>query len=347
MKTPLHILRRLSHRITERRRRARFARSVTHLHGPMALDAGPDDVIAIVLVRDGAYYLDAFLDHYRSMGVHHFAFIDNGSTDDTVARLRMEPGVVVDHSPLPLAEYEDLIRGYPAHTYAQDRWCLYVDMDEVFDFEGREAHGIRALTSYMRAQGHTALVAQMLEMFPKGSLADGALLPFDQALEAFSYFDISTVDRFAYHSDQIEFSALLEKNTVTNPDIPFCFGGVRGKVFSETCCLTKHPLVFNGPGVTPAPHPHLSMGVTCSDVTAVIKHYKFANNPLSRDAATLASGAVAHGEDAARVQVMGNHADLSLFSLDARRWNRVELLYRSGFLHASQGYTAHLAELNG
>ncbi len=345
MKGPIHILRRLWARSVEARRQARFAASVQHLHGPQALQSAPDEVILIALVRNGSYYLDAFFAHYRAMGITHFVFIDNGSTDDTIDRIKAEPGTVIDQSTLPLAEYEDLIRAYPANAYGRDRWCLYVDMDEMLDFAGRTTHGIHALTSYMTAQGHTAMIGQMLEMFPKAALQDVADMPFDQVLEDFAYFDISTVDRYAYHSPDIPFSALLAGNVTTTPDIQFCFGGVRGKVFDEACCLTKHPLIFNGQGVTPAPHPHLSMGVTCSDMSVVIKHYKFANDPHARDAATLATGAVDHGEDAARAQVMANRRDLSLFSLDARRWNRVELLVRAGFLVASPDYAAHLKEL--
>ena len=344
MKGPIRILRRLFERAAERRRRARFAASLRHLHGPTVLDSAADDVILIALVRNGSYYLDAFFSHYRAMGITQFVFFDNGSTDDTLARIMAEPGTVIDQSTLPLGENEDLIRAYPANTYGTDRWCLYVDMDELFDFEGRKSHGINGLTSYLKVKGHTAFMAQMLEMFPKDTLAEVADMPFSEVLREFIYFDISTVDRFDYHSPQIPFSALLADNRITNPDIKFCFGGVRGKVFGEACCLSKHPLIFNGPGVTPAPHPHLSMGVTCADVTGVIKHYKFANNPLGRDTATLASGAVTHGEDAARAQVMAQATDLSLFSLDARRWNRVELLYRAGFLNGSDAYSAHLAQ---
>ncbi|MGJ8625644.1 MAG: glycosyltransferase family 2 protein [Sulfitobacter sp.] len=344
MKSPIHILRRLLHRFREARRQARFAASVHHLHGPKTLDVAPGDVVLIALVRNGSYYLDAFFRHYRAMGVQHFVFIDNGSTDETIARIKREKGTVIDQSKLPLAGYEDLIRQYPANTYGQNRWCLYVDMDEIFDFEGRTSIGIKGLIGYLEAQGHTALVAQMLEMFPKSPLSAAADLPFKQALLEFLYFDISAVEKFEYHSDQISFSALLTNNTVATPDIKFCFGGVRGKVFGENCCLTKHPLIFNGPNVTPAPHPHLSMGVNCADVTAVIKHYKFANNPIGRDTASLATGDVSHGEDAARVQVMTQQPDVSLFSLDARRWNRVELLYRAGFLVPSDAYSAYLAE---
>ena len=342
MKGPIHIFRRLWQRAAEHRRRARFAASVQHLHGPPTLDSDRDDVILIALVRNGSYYLGEFFKHYRAMGIEHFVFFDNGSTDDTVARIMAQPGTVIDQSPLPLAGFEDLIRAYSANAYGTDRWCLYADMDEVFDFEGRSTHGIKALVSYMQARGHTALMAQMLEMFPKAALQSAAEMPFEEVLETFVYFDISSVQTHDYHSNLIDFSALLATNTTTNPEIKFCFGGVRGKVFGEACCLTKHPLIFNGPHVTPGPHPHLSMGVTCSDFTAVIKHYKFTNDPFGRDTATQSSGAVDHGEDAARAEVMGRTENLSLFSLDARRWNRVELLYRAGFLHPSEAYTAHL-----
>lgn len=343
MKSPVHIASRAWQRTSDHFLRKRFARSLRHVHGPSLLHSRPGEIIAIVLVRNGSYYLDPFMAHYRAMGITHFVFMDNGSEDDTLERIAAYPDTIIDHCPLPLGQYEDLMRAYPAQTYGKNRWCFYIDMDEVFDFEGRETHGIRGLTSYMEANGQTALVAQMLEMFPKAALAEVADMPFEEVLREFRYYDISTVERLDYHSSDIEFSALLQGNETTNPDIQFCFGGVRGKVFGEACCLTKHPLIFNGEAVTPAPHPHLSMGVTCSDVTAVIKHYKFANNLMGRDVASLSSGSVDHGEDAARAEVMTQTEDLTLFSLDARRWNRIDTLYRAGFLQASKRYTAHLA----
>ncbi|MFT6674472.1 MAG: hypothetical protein ACJAVM_000655 [Sulfitobacter sp.] len=339
MKSPLHLLRRVLHRSAQARRRKRFARSVRHLHGPKQLQVGENEVVLIALVRNGSYYLDAFFDYYRALGVTHFVFFDNGSTDETLARIAAEPGTVIDQSPLPLALYEDLIRQYPAQAYGQDRWCLYVDMDEIFDFEGREKLGISGLISYLQGQGATAMVAQMLEMFPKVPLREAAQMPYGQVLDEFSYFDISAVEKYDYHSPEISFAALLPGNRITNDAIKFCFGGVRGKVFGETCCLTKHPLVFNGPDVVLMTHPHLSQGIICADISGVIKHYKFANDPGGRDALTLGVLAVAHGEDARRAAVMRDVPDVTLFSLEARPWNRVELLIRAGFLVGSKRFS--------
>ncbi|MCX7559219.1 glycosyltransferase family 2 protein [Sulfitobacter sp. F26204] len=344
MRSPFHILRRLWQRGAERRRRSRFAHSLRHLHGARTPDIARDQVLAIVLVRNGSYYIDRFLAYYRALGIKHFAFIDNGSTDDTIARLCAEKDVIIDQSSLPLAEYEDLLRQFPAQTYGQDRWCLYIDMDEIFDFEGRTRIGLKGLISYLEEQGATAMTAQMLEMFPKAPLNAVADYSYATALDEFSYFDISSLRRYDYHSAEIPFAALLRNNEVSNNDIQFMFGGVRGKVFGENCCLTKHPLVFNGAGVTPAPHPHLSMGVRCADISGVIKHYKFAGNTAARDAASLSAGVLAHGEDAARAAVLSEDPDVTLFSLDARRWNRVELLIRAGFLVGSDQYKDYLTK---
>jgi len=344
MKSPAHILRRLWQRAAERRRIARFNKALRHLHGPKTPEIPADEVLAIVLVRNGSYYMDAFFDYYRALGIKHFAFIDNGSTDDTIERLRREPGVILDQCALPLASYEDLLRAYPAQTYGQNRWCLYIDMDEVFDFEGRVRIGLTGLVSYLEGQGATAMVAQMLEMFPKAPLSAVADFSYAHALVEFTYFDISRLDRFDYHSAEIPFAALLEGNTISNASLQFMFGGVRGKVFGENCCLTKHPLVFNGPEVAPGLHPHLSAGVRCADITGVIKHYKFAGDTAARDAASLLSGDLAHGEDAARTAVLSQTPDVTLFSLEARRWNRVELLIRAGFALGSDQYTAYLEQ---
>lgn len=330
------LLTRIRSRLQEAARRRRFSRAVEHLHGAITVPEG--EVLAIVLVRDGAYYMDAFFDYYRSLGIRYFAFIDNGSTDGTVARLQKEAGCVVDRAVLPLAQYEDLLRAYPAQTYGRDRWCLYVDMDEQFDFAGREAGGLPALLRYLETHGHTALMAQMLEMFPPVPLAQVKELSFGAALETFTHYDISAVQSYEYHAADIDFEALLRGNQLSTQALKFKFGGVRGKVFGEACCLTKHPLIFNGAHVVPAPHPHLSQNVVVSDMTAVIRHYKFAGNIVARDAASANRGDLAHGEDQARLEVLQRDEALTLYSSDAQVWAGIEALQEAGFLLKSDAY---------
>ena len=42
---------------------------VKHLHGPPHVQYGPDELLTITVVRNGALYVRSFMDHYRQLGV--------------------------------------------------------------------------------------------------------------------------------------------------------------------------------------------------------------------------------------------------------------------------------------
>jgi hypothetical protein len=324
--------------------RQNFHASLRHLHGPRHRVAAPDEVVLVALVRDGAYYLDAFFDHYRSLGLSHFVFFDNGSRDTTLDRLRQEPGVVILQSTLPWGDFENDFRNYAAQRYAADRWCLIVDMDEIFDFEGRAEIGLSGLTRFLAAQGYTGVMAQMLEMFPKAPLSAVANLPYPQALDQFSQFDISTITPHDYSSAATGLSYFLRQNSGTAPVPPVLFGGIRGKVFGEACCLSKHPLIFVGPGVQAALHPHASTGLRLAPMSALLNHYKFANDALARDKASQARASISHGEDRLRLSVLTQDPDLSLWSPQAQSFDGIATLQQQGFLQADPAYSAALSQ---
>ena len=325
--------------------RLRLRLSIRHLHGPRDLGQGADEVTVVALVRDGAYYLDAFFDHYRRLGVRHFVFIDNGSTDGTLDRIRAEPGTVIVQSKLRWGRFENDFRRYAAETYCRERWVLYADMDEMFDFPGAAEIGLGGLVRYMGARGYTALVAQMLEMFPDRPIGEVADLTYAQALEAFRFCDLGGIVDVPYtDTGLIHFAYWMQDNRVSNPDIRFLFGGIRNKVFGELCCLSKHPLVFVGEGVEPGVHPHCSAHVSCADFTALIRHYKFANNPQVRDARTVAERSVRHGEDQKRLAAYAREGGLTLYSDDAVVFEGFDQLIGAGFLIGSPAYDAFLQE---
>lgn len=333
---------RLKKRLARHLHQWRFNSSLRHLHGPRDRVAAPDEVVLVALVRDGAYYLDAFFDHYRGLGIRHFVFFDNGSSDDTLARLQREKGTAILQSTLPWGQFENEFRTHAARHYARDRWCLIVDMDELFDFEGRTEIGLSGLTRYLRSQGYTGLMAQMLEMFPQAPLRQVATLPYPEVLKQFCFCDISAVTAHDYTSPANGLAYFLHQNETTSPAPQILFGGIRGKVFGETCCLSKHPLVFVGPGVRPAVHPHASTGLRLPPMTALIKHYKFANDSLTRDQKSQAGATIAHGEDRLRVSVLGQNPDLSLHSPQAQSFPGIEALLHQGFLQADPAFRTHL-----
>lgn len=335
---------RIRGRLERIKHQARLRISLRHLHGPRGRHASLDEVTVVTLVRDGAYYLPAFFDHYRNLGIRHFVFIDNGSCDDTLEMIRAQPGTVILQSLLPWGAFENDFRRYAAERYCRDRWCLFADMDEVFDFEGRAEIGLSGLIRYLHQHGVTALMAQMLEMFPKAPLSEVADLPYDQVLKQFHHCDISAVRAVDYASPQTGFSYYLQQNTLDNPDTQILFGGIRGKVFGENCCLSKHPLVFVADGVAPGLHPHCASQVRVAGFAALIKHYKFANDAAGRDRASIATASINHGEDRLRASRMENTPDLSLWSDTAQDFPGIHALQQQGFLMKSAAYSAFVAQ---
>jgi len=297
-----------------------------HVQGPRRFDLGHDDVVAIVLIRDFGYYLEPFLRHHRALGIHHFVFVDTGSSDDGVARLVGEPNCAVLRATLPWGRFENDFRRIAAQRYGAGHWCLTIDADEMLDLPD-----IRPVVARMRAAGHTALVAQMIEMFPDAPLSDVAHLPYDAVLHRFDHCDLSQVTRFAYKDPAIPFAWYLQQNTATHPDTEILFGGVRNRVFGENCCLTKHPLVLLMPGVIHAPHPHCAAKVTCADFSVAIRHYKFANDCLARDRRSVAETAASHGEDRQRLARLGD-GTITLMGPAAQRYSGPRMLYEQGVL---------------
>ena len=337
---------RLCDRIRRDRERLRFLASLRHIHGPRRRFAGPNDVTIIALARNGSYYLDSFFDHYQSLGIRHFVFFDNGSDDDTIAQIRKRPGTAILQSRLPWGTYENMFRSYAAQRYAKNRWCLIVDMDEIFDFPGRTDIGLNGLLRYLASQGHTAMMAQMLEMFPKAPLCDVAQMPYREVLQAFNFYDLSAIASLPYDAEETGLSYFLARNHTPNHAAPeVLFGGVRAKVFGEKCCLTKHPLVFVGPAVEAGVHPHAAAGVQVAPMTALIKHYKFANDSLARDRLSVATASIAHGEDKLRVARMSKQPYLSLWSETARAYEGTRPLQEAGFLKSCDDYDAFLEQM--
>lgn len=315
-------------RMAARAHKRRFAASLRHLSGPKRADTPRDAVIVVVLVRDGMFFLDEFLNHYRGLGAAQFVFCDNGSRDGTIERLAEEPDCVVLQSHLPWGEVENDFRHYAAERYATGRWCLFADMDEIFVWD----EGLPALARRLEAEGATALVAQMLEMVPKAPLAQTAEMSYAEALKAFEWYDLGDVTRYSYHDPAIGFSWYLDHNSLNDDAVHVMFGGLRKRVFGENCCLTKHPFVQVAEGVEAGVHPHAASGVKCASFTALIKHYKFAGDSVARDADTVARGAIPHGEDRARLAKFDQESALTLWSSEAERFKGLEPLYDAGFL---------------
>src|SRR5215207_9288825 len=202
--------------------------SIEHLYGPEEVPYEEDELVLLCLMRNGRPYVNSFVEHHTSLGVKHLFFLDNGSTDGTVEALKQYDNVTVLRTALPFNRYELSMRQYLVERFCQKgRWCLYADMDELFNYPYSDVVSLGSLLRYLKSNSYTAVVAQMLDMFPEEPLSGSASNPLDEPLkERHRFYDISNVRR-----ENIKALPRLRNNSLESDDIEFFSGGVRSTLF--------------------------------------------------------------------------------------------------------------------
>lgn len=131
------------------------------------------DVILFAVFRNESARLPYFLEHYRALGVGHFILIDNGSTDASTSHLSA-PDISVWSTG---ASYRASRFGvdwlnWLLRRYGSGHWCLCADIDELLVYPDHEMHSLADLGVWLDRRGQRAYGALMLDMFPKGPVAD-------------------------------------------------------------------------------------------------------------------------------------------------------------------------------
>ena len=247
---------------------------VEHLHGPEKISYAEDELIVLCLVRDGRPYVRSFVEHYTSMGAKHLVFLDNGSTDGTASAACQHNNVTVLRTELPFKHNEHLMRQYLVARFGKDRWSLTADMDELFDYPYSDVVGLGSLLRYLNGKSYTAVVAQVLDMFPEKPLsgASPASEPDTSLKELHRFYDVSGLRRKPIK----EVPSLLLDNTLESGEIERFSGGIREKVFGFAPSLTTFPLLFSDGSVELMESSrHRVDNARIADLTCVLFHYKF------------------------------------------------------------------------
>ena len=252
--------------------------TVEHVHGPEEVTYGVDELIVLCLVRDGRPFVHSFVEHYFSMGVKHLIFLDNGSTDGTVEALKNYDNVTVLRSEFPPGLH--LMKRYLTERFGRERWTLCVDIDELFDYPYSDVVSLDSLLGYLNSNSYTAVVAQMLDMFPEKPLSGQAGNLDEPLKEVHRFYDISNLRRKRI----IEHSRCPPDNAYGSDDIAAFTGGIRLTIFGSNVSLTKHPLVFLNDKVRLGPGAHWHSNVRAADFTGVLFHYKFLDEHLHEQA---------------------------------------------------------------
>ena len=222
-----------------RRRQARLVRALRKRRDLAALvdrteAIRPGDILLFCTLRNEASRLPFFLRHYRALGVRHFLFVDNDSSDGSRNLLADQGDVSLWHT---TASYRRAHFGMDwlqalLMRHGHGHWCVTVDVDELLVYPHHDTRPLPALTGWLDACGEATFGALMLDLYPKGPLDQTRHHPGDDPTKALSWYDAAnyTIARKA------DLGALWIQ------------GGPRGRAFfaqtpKQGPTLTKVPLV--------------------------------------------------------------------------------------------------------
>jgi hypothetical protein len=293
------------------------------------------DVIVLSVVRNAAHWIDEFLDHHRRLGVHHFAILDNGSTDETVDLLVAQNDVTLLRSNVPYHAYENTMKRYLVRKCAAGSWCLFVDADELFDWPFRRGRMLPELVRYLERRGFNAVVCQLLDMWSPQGLASvhRSVSPQREC----GHYTLSGLTKTPY--------PFWITNCGRDERIQMHWGGIRRTLFGAGVGLTKVSLFRADVELKPFCDWHHVRNASIADFTCALFHYPFTEafrDKVREAVMTRRYGYITTGEYERYLEGLQGSASFGRVK-GARELVQTEDLVAEGFLVASDDYKREFA----
>jgi hypothetical protein len=125
------------------------------------------DILLFCTLRNELTRIPYFLQYYRELGVNHFMFVDNGSTDGFQS-------VVQDMSDVSVWYTEDSYKAsnfgmhwlnYLLSQYGAGHWCVTCDPDEFLVYPHSDSRNLHELGRHLQQTGKKSLFTLMLDMY--------------------------------------------------------------------------------------------------------------------------------------------------------------------------------------
>ena len=127
-------------------------------------------VLAFITIRDEAQRLPYFLSYYRDLGVDHFFFVDNGSSDGGGELLAAEPDISLwkTDAGYRKSRYGVDWLNWLKFRYGHGHWTLTLDPDEFLVYPFCDTRPIPALCDWLDQSGIRSFGTMLLDMYPRG-----------------------------------------------------------------------------------------------------------------------------------------------------------------------------------
>lgn len=230
------------------------------------------------MIYNEDWFLPHFLKHHRALGVEHFVFFDDSSTDRTREILMEQDDctiLVTDDSERPrLGLMQRLIGNFALERFPKDTWALHLDVDELMILPPGFA-SIAEVGRYLDQRGQKCTMAAMIDFYPE-RLSDRFYDPLGP-LEGCPYFDRDPVFKWFPDRPRPRIVAagprprLLMKLAKQYPDkIKEIYGDKPYRVAKTW----KVPIIKTGSGILRT-DPHNVTVQPPDDIQLGLAHFKF------------------------------------------------------------------------
>ncbi len=176
-------------------------------------------ILLFCTLKNEAHRIPYFLNYYRALGIEHFVFVDNESTDGFYELVKNESDVTVYQAK---GSYKK--SNFGMHwinlllwKHGINRWCLTCDPDEFLTYPYMDTRDLKDLTEYLDSTRTESLFTPMVDMYSDKPVALSHYHAGQNPLDVCPYFDAAAYSKkkdHNYHNQYVQ-------------------GGVRQRVFSN------------------------------------------------------------------------------------------------------------------
>lgn len=230
--------------------------------------SGPAPVLLCV-VKNDREKVKAQVEYHRRIGIKHFAYIDNMSTDGICEWLSEQRDVTLFRTDAP---FNDIVKEswkkQATDALGYGKWYLILDPDELFTYPGIEETPLSAYIAFLESRKIKVITAMMVDMYSKEGLFKSASGDF---IKDFRFFDTNTYIHkrwYGFHN---------------------IYNGPRWRIFHSGDMLmhtglTKYPLIKLEKSFVMSTHKNhpTTLNFETAGPAAFLLHYKFLPNERSK-----------------------------------------------------------------